>query len=154
MSVINLSVRGIGALPGSYPIVVEPGKRVRVSEVQFTYSGPPKTLWVCWGLKKKGWSVNFNNGDGLVGGKYGFASSSITASEGVNVPITRYVDAQLFIPVDLDGTYDVFVWISTQSSADESKILAIDTDAGVIKVQKAYPPLSSVSEMDAGYQVV
>ncbi len=161
MSVIQVSRRGvgsisnlrIGALPGSYPIVVEPGGVVRLYKVNFIYTGPAQRLWICWGLKGGGFfGTNFNNGNGLQGGPATFASDSIDVPASVNQPLSFSVNASHAIPSDAPQvSYDVFVWIATQSSPLEANILAITTDSNIVKVQAI---ATSISSIDAGYQKV
>ena len=126
---------GIEALnPGSFPLVVAEGSIVSITTIEINYQGPGGPLWLCWGLKAG--TGNFNNGANLFGGTF--------ASYPVNVlraypPNSIYqaivVNARHIIPVGASGrTFDTYIWIAEVSTADETQILAIDTDAGVIQV--------------------
>ena len=51
--------------------VVRVGDTVTVYSLTFKYRGVETDLYLCWGLKKRPvdyWSVDFNNGEALVGG--------------------------------------------------------------------------------------
>ena len=144
----------IGAIPGQIIQTVSPGGKVRLWRIDFTYTGPAQTLYACWGLKRKGLSVNFNNGDGLQGGSSMFAAYGIPVEQATNRAYTYIVDAVYTVPSDTpEATYDVFVWISRLKSASEASILRIDTDASIVKVEVPAPSVS-VSNMQAGYQKV
>ena len=141
----------IGALPGDYPIAVAPGGMVRLSRVDFTYSGPAQILVVGWGLKKLGFfGTGFNNGKGLEGGPSMAGYASFTVQESQDRKYSFQVNATMFILMDTpEDIYDAFVWISTQPTPNEAEILRIETDSNIIKVQKL---AGGVGDMQAEYQ--
>ena len=148
----------IGALPGQTTQTVPPGGKVRMWRIDFVYTGPAQTLYACWGLKKSGGlltGVNFDNGAGLQGAA--FAAYGMPVEASTNRAYVYVIDAILPIPTNTpEATYDVFVWITTNSSSpkDERYILKIDTDAGIVKVESPVAPSVAVSGMQAGYQKV
>ena len=144
------------ALPGAYPITVVPGDRVIVDQVSLDWTGPAKTLFICWGIKA---GADFNNGQGLLGGPSYFAAASFTVPNAPGVwtgLILRTVNAPLVIPPGIVAgvIYDTFDWISYTGTALQVEMVLPesganpDLDNGILL---GATPLERIREFNVRY---
>lgn len=138
----GLGLVGIGlALALKKPPAIYLGDKVTLSRVSFTYTGPARDLFICWGLKKG--TGDFNNGANLAAGLWTWGGP-MSVTESVDkkyrfVPKEDFETKPVFYldPNLLEAkTYDTYVWVSFgEGTTDEGFILVIDTDADAIKIK-------------------
>ncbi|HUV51594.1 MAG TPA: hypothetical protein VMW64_00790 [Dehalococcoidia bacterium] len=123
------------------PPAIYLGDKVTLSKVSFTYTGPERQLFICWGLKKG--SGDFNNGANLAGGLWTWGGPmEVEAVAGKKYSFTPKKDfeTQPVLYLDPDAieakNYDTYIWITFgEATTDEDFILAIDTDADAVKIK-------------------
>lgn len=140
MSTISLGALNTGT------IRVLPGEAVGVNRARFRYWGRRQTMYLCWGLKRRG-VVGFSNGLGLEGGFYNAQPIEVPESNGSMIDVVFPVVGGYFIDPSIPpATYDTYIWLSTDVNDLKNEVNfirrkgssngLIDTDAGVIEVIK------------------
>jgi hypothetical protein len=143
------------------PPAIYLGDKVTLSKVSFTYTGPARDLFICWGLREStgpfdwldillpGWSLlihmpqQFDNGADLVGGLWAWGGpmevATSTEKKYSFVPKKDF-ETQPVLYLDPDAieakTYDTYIWVTLEkATTDENYILVIDSDADAIKIK-------------------
>lgn len=138
----GVGLAGIGLyLALRKPPAIYLGDKVTLSKVSFTYTGPARDLFICWGLRKG--TGDFNNGANLAGGLWAWGGPmevELSTEKKYSFVPKKDFDTKPVLYLDPDAieakSYDTYIWVTFgEGTPDEDYILAIDTDADAIKIK-------------------
>ncbi|MDP2663642.1 MAG: hypothetical protein Q8R28_23245 [Dehalococcoidia bacterium] len=124
------------ALNATLPLKGTAANVLKITRVQFIYTGPAQNVFVCFGLKRDTGmfgSTAFDNGNLLEGGPTAFGYATVSVPQGSGVPIDQFVATTW--PLQLGSmptgrTFDAVVWITHQTPTAEEKYIIKLADSG------------------------